>query len=65
MLQSGENCRVDIDANSNAKNGRDSEQICAAEIMYNFGTNRDDHQNDFSKIIIEVHTILTILCVLY
>ena len=62
MLLSGENFQVNINANIDAENGWDSEQIYSVELMYNSGTNHNDHQDNFSEISIEVHAILTILC---
>ena len=58
----GKNCCVYINTNINAENRRDSYEICAVEIIYNFGTNHNDHQHKFSTILIELHAILTILC---
>ena len=52
--------RVDIDDNIDADIRCESKQICVVELTYNSHKNHDEHQNNFSTISIDVHSILTI-----
>ena len=40
----------------------DSKQICAVVLMYDYGTNYNDPQHNFSTSLINVHAILNIFC---